>query len=157
MTTPNCYADGKGSKLQGIIGMTNYDLVSMVNLKNKYDLSNKSEASVKAIYADSSYAELERIYFSSIMTSYGKLQIALKGVFLLSVEEFRKIIFRLNKIWLASFLIMGVVYWKFGLRRMEREKIYFRAILRTIPVQIILSNKFLQHYMMQDTKTNFYF
>jgi len=153
--TTACYNDGKGAKLQGIIGMSNYDLNSMVNLRNKYDLSNKSEAAMKAIYSDTSYAELERIYFSTMMPTYRQLQIALRGVFLLAVERFRRIIFTLNKIWLASFLIMGIMYWKFGLRRMEREKIYFRAILRTVPVQIVLSDKFLQHYMMQDSKNRF--
>jgi len=157
VNTAACYNDGKGTKLQGIIGMNNYDLNSMVNLKEKYDLSDKSEASIKAIYADTTYPELERIYYSSMMPSYQKLQIALKEVFLLAVSDFRHIIFTLNAVWLVTFLAMGVVYWNLGLKRMEREKIYFRAILRAIPVQVIMSNKFLQHYMMNDSKQNFYF
>ena len=154
--TPKCYSDGKGSKLKGVIGTSNYVVNSMLNLKNKYDLSDKSVAAMKTIYSNTSYAELERIYYSTMMPTYRTLQDTLKEVFLLAVSDFRDIIFTLNKIWLATFLIMGAI-WKFGLKRMEREKVYFRAILRTIPVQIILSDKFLQHYMMKDSQRNFYF
>ncbi len=129
----------------------------MGNLKNKYDVSNKSVAAMKAIYSDPSYAELERIYYSTMMPTYRRLQTVLKEVYLLAVEEFKDVIFTLNKVFLVTFLVMGVVYWNLGLRRMEREKVYFRGILKIIPVQVIMADKFLQHYMMKDSKRNFYF
>ena len=53
-----------------------------------------------------------------------------------------------------AFIILGMIYWKTGLRKMQMEKMYFRRIFRTIPVNIILQNKFLQSYIMKKSGKN---
>ena len=147
-----CYRDGKGATQQGLIGVNNYEFSVMSTLKSKYDTSNKTIEAMKEVYFDSSYAEIERLYFSVMGPSIRELRSVFQELFVMKVERFRDIIFTLNKVWLVSFLVLAVIYWKFGLKKMEREKVYFRSILKVIPLNILLSHKYLHSEMMKYSK-----
>jgi len=152
-----CLVDGKGATFRGLIGVNSYQYSSLTNLKTKYDSSNKTTAAKIQVYSDSSFAEAERLYYSVMINNYRKLQSIFKELFLIEVDKFKHVIFTLNKVWLVSFFVLAAVYWKFGLKKMEREKVYFRSLLKVIPLSIILESKYLQSYLMKDSNRFGYF
>jgi len=148
----DCNKDGHGAKLQGLLGVTNFFMSVIRNLRGVYDTSDKSDTVRQEIYSDPSYSELERVYFDVVIAGYQMLENVSVKIFLKGVDDFKKDLLFLNIISTIAFLILGIIYWKTGLRKMQTEKTYFRRIFRIIPVNIILQNKFLQSYIMKSSK-----
>jgi len=151
---PTCNKDGHGAKLQGLIGVTNFFVSVIKNLRSVYDTSNKSDLARQEIYSDPSYSELERVYFDVVIAGYQMLEGVSVKIFLKAIDDFKKDLLMLNIFSTIAFIILGMIYWKTGLRKMQMEKMYFRRIFRTIPVNIILQNKFLQSYIMKKSGKN---
>jgi len=148
----DCYIDGKGTTTQGLIALNNYFVNSVNGLRNAYDNSNKTFEAKTEIYSDPLFSALERLYFGPIKTCFLLLADIVRIEFLREIDSFKQAVLILNIVSMVIFIMLGRIYWITGLRRMQREKLYFRKILRVIPLSIILQNKYLQNYMNKSTK-----
>ena len=148
----SCYQDGKGTKRQGLVGINNFFMSTLLQVKNAFDSSDKTNADKIAIYNRADLAEVERVYYGAIIPAYQKLQEIFQSVFLNALVVFKRSIFTINIIFMVVFLVLGRFYWTVALKKMQEEKMHFSEIMRVIPVSIIFQNKFLYNYLERNLK-----
>ena len=147
-----CYGDGKGSKLQGLIGVNNYVLNSLRNIKDSYDMSDKTNQAKEMIYNTPEFSEVERMYYTNTIPGHQILQQIFLRRFLKIMEDFKEKTYTINIIFVVIFAILGRLYWVTVLKRMEEEKVHFQRIMTVIPISVILQNQFLKNLLEKNCK-----
>ena len=107
----SCYSEGKGAKTQGLIGINTYFLNLLASIKEAYDSSNKTSQAKSAVYNTDDYAEMDRIYYFTIIPGYQQLQQVSELIFLKVMTIFQKNTFIINIVYMFAFIGLGRLYW----------------------------------------------
>ena len=153
-TITECYSDGYGAKTHGIIGLNNYFFSGLRSLKDEYDNSNKNETAKISVFGREEYGAVERVYFETMLPAYEKLEGDFQENLLLVLARIKKTVLITNVLALVFFVFLGRVYWVIGLRKMQKDKEYFGQMLKLIPINVLMKNKGLKTYLLNEIRRN---
>ena len=119
--------------------------------KDIYDNSAKTDSAKTAALTYSSFVETEVVYSVYTEKSYLALDNLLTKRFLEEIDAFLKRCLIIGIISIVILLIMVRFVWLKTITRMEDERKAFRDIIRIIPVNVIMTNRYLKNYLIRNS------
>jgi len=148
----NCYNDISGVTSKGIIALNSYMLKALRGVKDFYDSSTRDEVAVKETLLRKDLLDAEiafEIYFEK---SYNGFVSVLEQEYLDQCDRSTRKVLLYAIFSLLGCIILAVVVWDSVTKRMKSERKEYRNILRVIPANTILSNRFLKNYLFTHSK-----
>jgi len=148
----NCYNDISGVTSKGIIALNSYMLKVLRGVKDFYDSSNRNEAAVKETLVRKDLLDAEIAYEIYFEQSYNGFVSVLEQEYLDQCDSATRKVLLYAIFSLLGCIISAVVVWDSVTKRMKNERKEYRNILRIIPANTILSNRFLKNYLFTHSK-----
>ena len=147
-----CYIEGAGRASKGIIGMLEFMLQTTREVKDFYDSSEKTFENKTTALTFKDLLEAEYIHQFYIGIAFSEVTDVLRNLLFKTIQEF--ISFSLGVVVGSAILFSALVkfLWQPIIKRLQSDRNNFRGIFKLIPYNIIMNNKMLKNYLINNSK-----
>jgi len=149
---PSCETEITGVGTRGILGINAFILKDLRNIKDYYDSSDLSLASKISALTMQDFLDTEVAYTIYTSRSFNELDQLITNQFYLEIDDLLKRSMIIGIVAIVVLLILGKVVWLKAIKRMENERKDFRSIMRVIPVNIMMTNRYMKNYLLRNSE-----
>jgi PAS domain S-box-containing protein len=147
----SCATEVTGIGARGILGINAFILKDLREIKDYYDNSDKTTASQITALTMQDFLDVEVAYTIYTTRSYNRLTTVITNQFNREVDELMKRSIIIGVVSIVMLLILVKLVWLQAISRMEEERKNFRSIMRVVPVNIVMTNRYLKNYLMRNS------
>jgi len=147
-----CATELSGVGTRGILGINAFILKNLRGIKDYYDDTDRSPAAKEVTLGMQDMLDAEIAYTIYTSRSYTELDLILTNQFYLESDKLLKSSLIIGIVSIVVLLVLTKVVWLQAIKRMEDERKNFRNIMRVIPINIIMSNRYLKNYLMRNSQ-----
>jgi len=146
-----CATEVTGIGARGILSINAFILKDLREIKDYYDNSDKSPASQITALTMQDFLDVEVAYTIYTTRSYNRLTTVLTSQFNREVDQLMKRSIIIGVVSVVILLVLVKFIWLQAISRMEEERKNFRSLMRVIPVNIVMTNRYLKNYLMRNS------
>jgi len=151
----SCEILANGALRKGIQGINSFTLYTLRNIKNEYDKSQRTKADAIIALDYQDLKDIETFIGQWQYNAYIKLQNTLQQCIIEGVDNIKSELETMIGIFIALYLILIPTLLYQIKKKIEREKIGWRKIIRRIPIDVIMNNKILKTYLEKENNVGF--
>jgi len=148
----NCYVENSGVASKGIMTIDSYILKLLRGVKDHYDSSNKTVAAQTEALQLKDLISAETVYEAYSRKAYAVLDDVLSLQFHSQLTSFTSVSTVVAAISAAIFVLATLLIWFKVSKRMIEERSNYKNMMRVIPVNVIMGNRFLKNYLLTHSK-----
>ena len=147
-----CLSGTSGLAGYGLLAMDAFLITALRGVKDFFDSSNRTKAAMQEALAKSNLLLTEVVYESYVKKVYAIFDTILQQQLEAEFDSFKRKSLIVIIVSALLFLLSTKFIWLKVCKRMEEERKNYRNILRIIPVNVILGNRYLKHYLFTHSK-----
>jgi len=148
----NCYVENSGVASRGILTIDSYILKLLRGVKDFYDSSDRTLAAQKQALALKDLISAETVYEAYSRKAYAELDTITTLQFHSQLTSYTSVSTVIAGISAAIFILATILIWFKVSKRMIEERVNYKNMMRVIPVNVIMGNRFLKNYLLTHSK-----
>ena len=144
----DCYNEDTGIGSRGILSINGFIMKGLREVKDYYDSSNHNAQAKTAALTMNDYLAIETAYSVYAKKSYLELGNSLASQFFAEISKFKSSSLIIGVVGIIGLVLLVCFLWVRIMGKMENERVFFRGMMRMIPVSVILGNRYLKNYLI---------
>ena len=146
----SCILFKPGTVDKGIIGINSFILSVLRDMKDTFDLSDKSFASARRVLNMKDLILTEAVYLHAQMPAYQAFAKVIQSRAESHFQEAKNVLICPIIVTIVAFLIIGLYVGPTLVKPFEKERGKWKKMLRKVPFNIVVANKLLKTYLVKE-------